>query len=189
MADRLKPSLGGRFEESPTGRAVISVGLVFALLAFLSSNLPASEIQRRLNRVVHPVRDAIGLDQNWSVFAPDPRSETWRIRADISLSDGSSVRWVIPDGDAFIGEYRFYRWKKYAEGVYQRNRSAAWPHLALWLVRQTDRPDRHPVRVELTRMWSPFNPPGSRVTQRPQEEQVFYVLPVTPQVLREATKR
>ncbi len=186
MADRL--TLQERVEETPAGRTVISAALLFILLVFVSSNIPDSRIRFDLERLVRPVRDSAGLDQNWSVFAPNPRRETWGIRGDILYDDGSTATWVIPDGDAFIGEYRFYRWKKYAEGMFQKDRRLAWPHLALWLVRIADRPDRHPVRVQLTKHWFVLNPPGSKITRGEDHEELFYVLPVTARVLRAARK-
>lgn len=170
------------------GRALISGVILFVLAVFIADNVPASAIRSQLHQVVQPVRDLSGLDQNWGVFAPNPRRETWHVRARITYSDGTVGTWTKPNGDAFIGEYRFHRWVKYQEQVFQRRNRALWPDLAIWLVRTHDGPGRHPVRVELIRRWQPMNPPGSSVTHEPWQEKTFYVLAVTPQLLREATR-
>jgi hypothetical protein len=130
----------------------------------------------------------LGLDQYWGVFAPNPRNESWAVKARITYSDGTIGTWTKPDGDALVSEYRFHRWVKYQEQLWQRRHRGIWPDFAIWLVRTHDSPARHPVRIELIRRWQHLNPPGSKVTHEPWEEETFYVLPVTPQVLRVATE-
>lgn len=177
-----------RIESSPAARATISGAILFVLAVMLGANLPVSSpLKDQINQVVQPVRDLVGLDQYWGVFAPDPRMETWGIRALITYTDGTTAGWSTPQGDAFLGEYRFYRWNKYAEQVFQRDRRGIWPDLAKWLIRNYDRPGLHPVRVELIKRWYVMNPPGSKVSRGPWNEEPLYVVPVTPQLLREAT--
>ena len=184
----MNTSLQERVDSSPIGRAVISGFILFIIAILLGANLPDSPIKSQINSVVAPMRGVLALGQSWSVFAPNPRRESWEVKARITYSDGTVGTWSKPNGDAFIGEYRFHRWVKYAEQVWQRRHRGIWPHLAIWLVRTHDSPIRHPVRIELIRRWQPLNPPGSKVTHEPWKERTFYVFPVTPQVLREATR-
>lgn len=177
-------------ESNGLGRAIISGIILFVLIVMLGANLPTSSpIKDQIERIVQPARNLVGLDQYWGVFAPDPRMESWGIRAEITYDDGAVGRWSTPQGDAFIGAYRFYRWNKYAEQIFLEDRRHIWPDLAIWLVRIHDRPDRHPVRIVLIRRWQALNPPGSEVTHGAWQEKTFYILPVTPQVLRAATAR
>lgn len=176
-----------RVERSPGGRAVLSGVILFISAVLLGVTLPDSPIQGQIHRLVRPMRDMVGLYQGWGVFAPNPRNESWEVEARISYSDGTVGTWSKPDGDAFIGEYRFHRWVKYQEQVWQRRHRALWPELAIWLVRTHDSPSRHPVKIELIRRSQRLNPPGSKLPREPWEETTFYVLPVTPQLLRVAT--
>jgi hypothetical protein len=188
MADRMSAGIQERLESSPLGRGLISGMILFVAVVLIGANLPDAPIKERINRVVHPMRDLVGLDQYWGVFAPNPRGETWAVHARIRYGDGSVASWSPPTADAFIGEYRSHRWVKYAENVFQMKHQVTWPDLALWLVRTYDRPEHHPVQIELIRRWYDLNPPGSKVMRGPWQERTFYVLPVTPQALREATR-
>jgi len=173
-----------RFESSPYGRAVISGGLIFALLAILVANLPASYLQRKLNTVVEPVRDGLGLDQDWSVFAPEPRRETFALDARITYSDGTTGTWTVPTGDPFIAEYRIYHWQKWAEYARSDSKPILWEPFAAWVARTHDTATRHPLEVTLVRRWFELYGPGAHPNHGPWNEYAYFSLKVTPAVLK-----
>ncbi len=173
-----------QFESSPTGRAVISGGLLFVLLAIAVANLPTSYIQIKLNTVVQPVRDGLGLDQDWSVFAPEPRRQTFELGARITYGDGSTDVWTVPTGDPFLAEYRVYHWQKWSEYARSDTKPALWEPLAAWIARTYDRPNRHPVDVTLVRRWYDINPPGAHPNRGPLNEYAYFSLKVTDAVLK-----
>jgi hypothetical protein len=172
-----------RFEVHPLGRAIIAGLLLFIFGALLSSNMPPSELQHQINRLVEPVRNGVGLDQTWSVFAPEPRSQVWGLVARITYDDGTVETWKVPSGNPFFAEYRDYHWQKWSEQVRLDARQELWDPLAQWLVRSHDRGGGHPAEVTLIRRWRDLFAPGERVLQGAWHEEDFYTLQVTPQML------
>ena len=89
-----------KVESSQAGRAVITGVMIFILASLVAANIPqTSYLQQKLNSIVQPVRDSVGLDQTWSVFAPEPRRETFALDASITYNDGTSEVWAVPTGD------------------------------------------------------------------------------------------
>ena len=82
-------SLQQRIEDSVPGRALISLLIVFTLLAVVVINLPDSALRRSLSKTTQPYLNAIGLDQAWGVFAPDPRRESIRLEVRLGYPDGT----------------------------------------------------------------------------------------------------
>src|SRR5438270_9059452 len=113
VEDPLMVDLQEKVESNPIGHAVISGLLIFILISLVAANIPqTSYLQSKLNSFVAPVRDSVGLDQTWGVFAPDPRRDTFGLYARITYNDGSSDTWTVPTGDPYIAEYRTYHWQK-----------------------------------------------------------------------------
>jgi hypothetical protein len=54
-------------------------------------------------RADHPYLYGLDLEQNWGVFAPDPRQETVDVLARVSFADGSQQTWQIPRRDPVVG--------------------------------------------------------------------------------------
>ena len=59
-----------------------------------------------------PFVEATGLDQNWGVFAPNPRRQGIELEARIVFADGTRAVWTHPKGDPVIHAYRTVRWRK-----------------------------------------------------------------------------
>ena len=70
-------------------------------------------------KAAEPFLGATGLDQNWRVFAPDPRQTSLRLEARVRYANGSSAVWRPPTGDDLVGAYWDYRWAKWLENVTQ----------------------------------------------------------------------
>ena len=179
-------NLQERIESDPIGRAVITGLLIFVLGALLASNLPASGLQRVLNGLVQPVRNGVGLDQAWGVFAPDPRSTVYDFEARITYDDGRTTTWRFPDGDPIISEYRDYHWQKFSEQVRLDDRSGLWQPFAEWVARTNDEQRRHPTKVTLVRKWFDLNPPGTKPSRGPWNSYEFFTLDVDAQMLQAA---
>lgn len=176
-------NLQERLETDPIGRALITGIIVFILGTLLASNLPSSGLQRVINGLVQPVRNGVGLDQAWGVFAPDPRSTVYDFEARISYDDGTTGVWRFPNGDPIISEYRDYHWQKFSEQVRLDDRSGLWQPFAEWLARKHDTLRRHPTGVTLVRKWYDLNPPGTTPSRGPWNSYEFFTLQVDQQVL------
>jgi hypothetical protein len=176
-------TIGERFEASQIGRGVLTGALVFIIASLVAANMPASYIQHKLNTAVQPVRDGLGLDQDWSVFAPEPRRQTFALQARISYSDGTSQTWDVPTGDPYISEYRTYHWQKWSEYARADDQQQLWEPFAAWVARTHDSPARHPTEVTLVRSWYDLYPPGAHPSRSQWNEYAYFSLKVTPGVL------
>jgi hypothetical protein len=180
----MRSDLQERIESSQIGRAAITGALLFILGSLLAANIPQSYLQQKLNTIVQPVRDGLGLDQTWSVFAPEPRSQTFALEARISYSDGTFETWHVPTGDPFLAEYRTYHWQKWSESARSDDQALVlWKPFAVWIARTHDLPTVHPTKVTLVRRWFDLFPPGSHPTRGPWHEYAYLTLRVTPTIL------
>lgn len=177
-----------KLESDPLGRASITGVIIFVLGTLLASNLPDSGLQRVIADVVRPVRNGVGLDQAWGVFAPDPRSTVYDFEARITYDDGTTARWRFPDGDPVISSYRDYHWQKFSESVRLDNQKQLWRPFAAWLAQLHDARDRHPVSVTLIRRWSDLNPPGTNPDRGPWNSYEFFTLEVDASILAKAVR-
>ena len=169
------PTILQRIEESSNGRVVISAVLIFVLVAIIISNLPASALRRSAHPIVQPLLDTTGLNQNWNLFAPNPRRSTLRLEARIDYADGSTSVWRTPISDPFVGTYRAFRWRKWASYVVSNSRPQLWPMAALWLARTHTRAGKIPVRVSLYQQFFYAPKPGSGDSlQPPWREELVY---------------
>jgi hypothetical protein len=162
-----------RFEGSPRGQALLSVFLVVVLAAIVVVNLPASKLRSTASDATEPVIDVLGLNQNWNVFAPDPRRESLGLEARISFADGTHASWRPYVGGNLVGHYRDYRWGKYMENVRLDQNRRLWPALADWVARH-EAHGRAVRKVVLIRRWRELKPPGAGSNEGPQRVYVFY---------------
>ena len=105
---------------------VISLFVLATLVTILTANLPPSRLQVDLLKADHPYLYGADLEQNWGVFAPDPRQQTVDVLALVTFADGSTETWQVPRRNPVVGEYIDYRWLKWTEWVV----SPAYPELA-----------------------------------------------------------
>ena len=163
-----------RLESSPAGRLLISAFLVVTVLALVAWNLPASELRRQALRPLAPYVRATGLDQNWGVFAPDPRRQTLDFYARITYADGTTGTWRPPSGNALIGAYRDYRWRKWYEWTTNDSYRHLWDPAAAFVARRERAAGREPVRVELVRRTSDLAAPGYKPRSGPWREETYH---------------
>ena len=116
-----------RFESTRAGRLAISVFVVAVLAGIAISNLPAGALQRSGGRLTRPYVDALGLDQNWRMFAPIPRNEVLYLEARVRHAGGRVSVWHPPKDDPLVGAYRDYRWRKLVEHAVPGG--GIWPRL------------------------------------------------------------
>lgn len=166
-------------EESAWGRPVLSALIAVIVGIVIAFQIPNSYLRGQLMRVAAPAGNAIGLDQNWSVFAPDPRRIVIDLEARMTYADGSRSVWKVPRSDDFLGVYWDYRWLKYVEHVRLDNNRYLWAPLARYVAdKKATRDDL--VRVELVRRWYDLLPPGEPdgKLRGPWQEYRFYTMVV-----------
>lgn len=176
-----RPSLSERAERSDFGRGAISAFVVVTLVCIVATNLPESRLRRDLMTPGQPYLNALGLDQSWALFAPNPRRVLIDVRGVVTFDDGSSATWRFPHNGPLIGAYRDYRWRKWSENVISdTNAAALWKPAALLAATETARGGRRASRVMLVRRFAPLMPPGHRLSHRPWREETFYTLSIHP---------
>jgi hypothetical protein len=109
------------------------------------------------------VSGLLGLEQNWGVFAPEPRRDSLRIVALVDWSDGSRTVWRPRLRGAGLGAYGDYRWRKWEEhaGTDAEGRRL-WPAAARFIARLLPRRGAvRPVALHLIRYMQPVPGPGS----------------------------
>jgi hypothetical protein len=175
--------LGERIERSRAGRVVISVVLVLLLTVVIIMNGQPSTLREEVTELAAPVTNAVGLDQAWGVFAPDPRNMSLDFFARVSYDDGTTETWRLPEGGPLFGDYWDYRWRKYLEYLVQ-DPWASQTHVQFssFIARDVHRDGRTPTRVVLVRQMRAVRP-GKEPPMSPVREQAYFSLPVTDEVL------
>jgi hypothetical protein len=165
-----------RLESRRAGRVLISVFIVVTLVAVIVTNLPESRIRRDLSKVTRHYLEATGLDQNWRVFAPNPRQTSLRLEARVRYDDGSVAVWRPPSGGDLVGAYWDYRWRKWLENVTQdAHKDVLWTPTARFVAAEMARDGRPPREVTLVRSWQDLRPPGTAGPDRaPWKSYAFY---------------
>jgi hypothetical protein len=166
-------------ESSTAGRALISVFLVVTLLAIVVWNLPDSEIKRKSLTIVRPYITATSIDQNWGVFAPDPRRQTVDLLARVRFADGTEETLGVPRGDDVVGAYWDYRWWKWVEWARVDEHRVLWQPAALWFARRARTDGRRPVQVTLVRRSYDLLPPGDGPDRTDWQEDAYFTLRFT----------
>lgn len=151
-----------RFENLVAGQVIISGIVVMVVLIGVVWSLPNSTIQRSLAPSVRRAALALGLDQDWGVFAPGPPVAATAIEVHV-LVDGDARRrnWRPPHGNAVYGQYSWYRWQKLKERVLDPSSGVDVPDFVNWVVRDVTRPTEHPTYVEVVERIDTLPPPGS----------------------------
>lgn len=170
---------GSRLEDTPAGRRVVSAFVTVLLAAALLSAASSHGLVNLSQRVYLPITDATGLSQHWSLFAPDPRSTTYQLEARLTYADGTTDRWRPPTGDRFLGVYRGFRWRKWANHVLDGGNQDLWRPAAAYIAGENRRDGVFPVEVTLVHLRYDAPEPGSGQPRDPSptwEEQPFYTL-------------
>ena len=165
--------IGQRIESSAVGQAVIAAFCVLLVVVVLGWNLPAGRPHDRALRYLGPVTQGIGLEQDWALFAPDPRSYGVGVYATLTYSDGHTSRWEPPHNGLLVSPYRTYRWQKYVERLRADEYIGLWEPTARWLAR-THGPGV--VKVVLTRTWHDAATPGDGMARPQAGRYDFYTL-------------
>ena len=177
-----------RIESSELGRIAISAFLVLTLVVIFALNLPWQhqfELKRQLYKVALPYSKATGIQQAWSVFAPDSRYQSIEVRGRITYADGSVAIWRLPSSDRYVGDVRNTRWKKWMEIIYADEQGAVVSSsTALWLARRYARGGRRPVEVAFVRRWKDVSPLGANF-EYGWASKVYYRLKITPELMKE----
>jgi hypothetical protein len=165
--------VGERVEGSTVGRVVLTILMAVLAAAVLLWNMPAGRPRDVVRPAPAHVLFPIGLDQDWALFAPDPRSFSVGVFARITYADGHERVRVPPHNGHLLAPYRSYRWQKYVERLRADDYSNLWEPTARWIAR-----DAGPgvTKVVLVRTFQDAVTPGSGKKRPTPGEFAFYTL-------------
>lgn len=151
-------ALGVRFERSAVGECLISVLVCVVVLIAVAWNLPASYLKRSLIEPLRPVAESTGLQQKWSMYAPDPLSARETVEVRVTMTGQGDKTWTFQPGDPVIGSFRWYHWQKLKEQLIRK--PEATPEFARWVVSELTAPGDRPEHVEVLLLSEALRPPG-----------------------------
>jgi hypothetical protein len=166
-----------RLESSDVGRSAISGFLLITLVVIVALILPyTSTLRRTLMPLTEPYRAITGLEQTWSVFAPDARRDVIDWYATVEMEDGSVDIWRIPDGGPLLGSFRVNRWRKWMEVVtVDAYRGLLFETTARFVARQVPGGPDGAVRTTFVRRSASLPPPGAGAQLR-WRDTAYYTL-------------
>jgi hypothetical protein len=170
-------SVQAKLEDNAVGRALINFGLIVTLAAILTASMPASVTRSTLLVWAQPYLTAIGLGEDWGVFAPSLRTSVIYGTAHIHYTDGTSSEWSFPTRPGLMA-YSDYRWQKFEEYVRLDGYRGLWQPFAQYLARHESAPRHTPEQVALSRRWAAIQPPGVKPGLGPWAQHVYYTMPV-----------
>ncbi len=151
-------TLGLRFERSPAGECLISVGVCVAVLIGIVWNLPNSHLRQRLVEPLQPIAESTGLQQKWSMYAPDPISVVETLEVNVEMAGGGVRTWTSERTHPAVSSLRWYHWQKLKEQLIRND--AAVPDFVRWVVRELTSPGEHPVRATVLVRREAMQAPG-----------------------------
>ena len=166
-----------KLKHRPAGRRLINFALILTLAAMLVATMPVSVIRSTLLVWAQPYLTAVGLGEDWGVFAPSPRTAVVYGTAQIRYTDGTSSEWSFPTRPG-LAAYSDYRWQKFEEHVRLDGYSGLWRPFARYLASHESSPGHAPLQVTLTRRWAAIRPPGVRPELGPWAQYTYYSMPV-----------
>lgn len=174
-------------------RAVVSVFLIVHITMMFVSGLPdRSALGKKILESISWYQIFFGLDQTWSMFAPNPSAENSYLDAVISFKDGSTEKWTFPRSSMLDDWERFTtgeRIRKYQqENLKPMQRTDLWRDLSHFLEREVKKIEvqgrgRQISFIQFQKHFSVVKPPQERFVEhgRPttdyQVENVFIYKP------------
>lgn len=160
-------------ERSPLGQVLLSVVMLVVIACIVLWNLPPGRPHDAVRPVAGAVIQGVGLEQDWALFSPDPRSFDVGVYATLTHRGGRISRWVPPHNGHYLAPYRTYRWQKYVERLRADDNSSMWEPTARWVAAQGG---KDVVKVVLTRTFRDVVAPGDSKPRPPTGSYDFFTL-------------
>lgn len=135
-------------------RWLLNAVLLVTVSGVILLNMPDSVMKRRLLPPVRPYLTALGLNQAWNLFSPDPSRRSVFVEARLQFANGAIDTLAVPQGDPWIGDKRFYRWRKWQRRVRRDTNRELWPATAVYIGAPYLVDPRGLLSVGLVRRWS-----------------------------------
>lgn len=125
-------------------KAFISVFIVIHLMIMIAAGLPdRSAVGKEILGTMRSYQIFFGLDQSWSMFAPNPASKNSYMDAIITFKDKTTEKWTFPRASHLEGWERFTsgeRLRKYQqENLVPLQKMELWYDLAHFLEKEINK--------------------------------------------------
>jgi hypothetical protein len=150
---------GERFEQNPAVQGALTVHALLLVGCIVLWNLPPGRPREASRPTAGAVVQSLGLEQDWALFAPNPRSYSVGVYATITHRGGRVETWVPPHNGLLLAPYRTYRWQKYVERLRGDDYSGLWEPTARWIAREHG---SDVTKVVLTRTFQEAKVPGAK---------------------------
>ena len=148
------PTIGERIERSRGAQVVIGLLIFAALLGQVVTHVPSdSAVADEFGPVAAHALRIGAIESQWGVFAPNPRSTSFKLEARVTFEDGSTAVWHLPEGARIGGNLRYYRWRKWLERVRSEDFRSLWEPTCQWIASLYDELDSPLEQVQLVRMF------------------------------------
>lgn len=112
-------------------KGLVSLFIAVHCVMMFTSALPdRSVVGDRILQFLAPYHVFFGLDQTWSMFAPNPSAMNSYLDAVITFADGSTERWTFPRASQIDGLERFTAGERYRK--YQQENLVPMENAELW---------------------------------------------------------
>ena len=167
---------GERFEQNPAVQGALTVVALLLVGSIVLWNLPPGRPRAATRPTAGAVVQGLGLEQDWALFAPNPRSYSVGVYATITHRSGRVETWVPPHNGLLLTPYRTYRWQKYVERLRGDDYSGLWEPTARWIARHHG---NDVTRFVLTRTFQEAKVPGAKGPRTALGRFDFYTLDLT----------
>jgi hypothetical protein len=137
----------------------LSVMIVVILAIGVVGNLPDAAITRAVAPVVNPIALAFGLDQRWSMYAPNPPQRQETLEVHVAMADGTDKVWTMPRLNPVFGVSFTHRWRKYKESLLSEPQIRR--DFVHWVARAMTGPGERPMRADMVLITEEIPPPGA----------------------------
>ena len=154
-----------------SGKLLLNLFIFFHLTLILLWNLPQTATHKKIfEKGAARYMYWTGLDQNWGIFAPAIAVSNWRMKAEITFRDGSSVSQNLPRAKPFGPMGKTVYSRRIAWGYWIAHFKQTWADNARYLAQlHAKNRSNPPVKVALIQDYA-FIPP-------PQKGKRFYPIP------------
>jgi hypothetical protein len=174
-------------DNSGFGRGVISIFILFNIVAILSWAIPVQVTPvPQIKEIVRPYLLWAGLFQSWDFFAPNPRPVNSYIEAVAGTQEHHTRVFNFPRMEqlSYGQRYREERYRKFAEVLCDSQYAALWPDVARHVARLLDSSTDPPQTVVLMKFESPIQYGVTRIPEATPKPQFFYEYYVSGEDLR-----
>lgn len=114
----------------------------------------------RIRGSVSPYMIAIGMNETWNTFAPNPKSAEQFMKAIVVTLRGKTDVYQFPRMEdlSYADRYRMERFRKFEESVVCGDCTGLWPDVGRYVARRSGTPMDPPDRVVLVKFESAIDP-------------------------------